>query len=663
MVRLKQDPFGHPANPSQHMRERSVHIWIRFAAAILTVFSAVMVPETARASQTEPLPLYDCIAPNVSFWTDIYSKYASNQGVIHDKFNLAIVYEVIALHHPDLPGSRKSNSKRIRIVKDKYRAILAGLARRGTATSEEERRVADLFGAEATPADFKKAMHQLRCQVGQKDRFREGIIRSGAYLDQIQRIFHDHGLPEDLAYLPHVESSFNPSAYSKFGAAGIWQFTRSTGRRFMRVGYDVDERRDPILASHAAALLLKSNYRSLRNWPMAITAYNHGTGGMLRAKRLKGDYETIVTAYRSRLFRFASRNFYSEFLAAREVARNYRRYFGDLKLDPPAETRRVTLEGYAALHDLARHFGLEPAELVRLNPALRIPVRQGTRDVPPGYRLRLPAGAADGREPLRSVIPASLYRQAPQNSPVYTVRKGDTAGKIARSHGIALTDLIAANQLDRRATIRVNQQLRIPATAPGHRRAAPGRAALATVFEAPAGNQSPPAPEKIDPFRPAAGAHLSDPASIEEKMAVRRIGRRNNQPVGTIHVEAEETLGHYAEWLEVTAGRIRRLNGFRYDRPLRLAENIIVPLVRVSAETFARRRLEYHQQLAEDFFAAYRIDKMITYSIRRGDTIWSLSREQFEVPIWLLVRCNTGVNLASLTPETTLRIPVLRENV
>ena len=106
--------------------------------------------------------------------------------------------------------------------------------------------MAELFGPDAKAADFRSAMYNIRCQVGQKDRFEEGLIRSGAYIEEIKQIFRDADLPEDLAYLPHVESSFNPKAYSKFGAAGMWQFTRSTGRRFMKIDYTIDERRDPI---------------------------------------------------------------------------------------------------------------------------------------------------------------------------------------------------------------------------------------------------------------------------------------------------------------------------------------------------------------------------------------------------------------------------------
>ena len=157
------------------------------------------------------------------------------------------------------------------------------------------------------------------------------------FLDEIKQIFREHGLPVDLAYLPHVESSFNPDAYSKFGAAGIWQFTRSTGRRFMKVGYVLDERRDPIRATYAAAQLLKENYAKLGSWPLAITAYNHGLSGVRRAVRETGsdDIGEIVRQYKGSRFGFASRNFYAAFLAAADVSRDSERYFGVLERNHP----------------------------------------------------------------------------------------------------------------------------------------------------------------------------------------------------------------------------------------------------------------------------------------------------------------------------------------
>jgi membrane-bound lytic murein transglycosylase D len=259
-----------------------------------------------------------------------------------------------------------------------------------------------------------------------------------------------------------VESSFNPKAYSKFGAAGIWQFTRSTGKRYMRISYSVDERRDPILSSHAAAKLLKKDYEIFLNWPMTITAYNYGTNGMLRAQRAKGNYEAIFKDYKKGFFKFASRNFYSEFLAAREVAKNYQQFFGELQLDVPTESTVVRLAGYVSLPELARHLKVDPEILHRLNPGLRSPVFSGQKLVPKGYPLRLPSQQDRNWESLIAELSPEIFKHYQKRSRFYTVRKGDTASEIAYRHGIELQDLITANNLDTKATIYANQHLRIP---------------------------------------------------------------------------------------------------------------------------------------------------------------------------------------------------------
>ena len=145
---------------------------------------------------------------------------------------------------------------------------------------------------------------------------RRGLTRSSPYVDKIKEIFRSNGMPEDLAYLPHVESSFNPKAYSKAGAAGIWQFTRSTGKKFMKVGRGIDERRDPIRSSKAAAQLLEQNYKILRSWPLAITAYNHGIAGLSKRKKNEGkrgshlfrlQYPAVQIRFEELLFRIPRR--------------------------------------------------------------------------------------------------------------------------------------------------------------------------------------------------------------------------------------------------------------------------------------------------------------------------------------------------------------------
>src|SRR5690606_9254289 len=118
--------------------------------------------------------------------------------------------------------------------------------------SREEQRIRDLWGEEGTRQRLLQATNEIRFQLGQADRFREGLIRAGAWATHIAETFANRGLPPELAVLPHVESSFNPSAYSKVGAAGLWQFMRSTGRRYLRIDSEVDDRLDPFRSTEAA---------------------------------------------------------------------------------------------------------------------------------------------------------------------------------------------------------------------------------------------------------------------------------------------------------------------------------------------------------------------------------------------------------------------------
>ena len=757
-------------------------IRLKFIILFLSVIVLPWHPELCSrlGAQSDPFTAFESIQPNINFWKKIYSEFSSRKGVIHDSRNLNIIYGVIDLKDPDQPSGRKINRNRIKAAKSKYRLILQklGQTEAAMASDPEERRIVEMFGPDAKRADFQKATDRIRCQVGQKDRFRMGIIRSGAYLEEIRKIFQYHGLPEDLAYLPHVESSFNTAAYSKFGAAGAWQFTRSTGRQYMTINYTIDERRDPIRATHAAARLLKNNYDKLKSWPLAMTAYNHGLSGMLRAQNKHGNYEAVFKKYKSRTFKFASRNFYSEFLAAREVAINYQDYFGALALHSPTKTTEFTLPGYTSIPQLSQQLDLDLDTLHRLNPALRQPVFTGQKYAPKGYRLRLPANEHRDWKDLMATVSEEIYKPDQKHSRLYEVDRGDTAGKIARLHGVSLQDLIAFNNLDTRATIYVGQNLRIPvpedktqivAAIHSPRIAQKDQIVLAKTdpTEKPPIRLEPkPAPElqripeiksqpsapPIDaieteptvPVKPAigladsenatadrkedvailiqasqttgavqtlasdlesgkmvatemdpqpvsgvvvttagryvppvlqatvtvAGQELtpltgreSDPDMVIGRFTVENVVQYRNHPVGIILVEIEETLGHYAEWAGVRARDLRRLNNLQYGQPIRFGQKLKIPLHRVTKEEFEETRFEYHKELAEDFFAAYRIDTVQYYSIKKGDNIWTLSREEFDLPLWLIRRYNSKVDLTSLMPSQDLRIPVVERTI
>ena len=195
--------------------------------------------------------------------------------------------------------------------------------------TREERRIFRMFGSPADRRVFARASHRVHVQEGIRERFLASVHRSREYLEDIRAILEGEGLPPEIAYLPHVESSFHPEARSKDGAVGLWQFTRGTGIQYLRIEGDVDEREDPILSTRAAARHLKGNHRALGNWPPALTAYNYGLNGMRRIVRRwdTKDLGRIIEGHRSRRFGYASRNFYLEFIAAVRVAENAHAYF------------------------------------------------------------------------------------------------------------------------------------------------------------------------------------------------------------------------------------------------------------------------------------------------------------------------------------------------
>jgi membrane-bound lytic murein transglycosylase D len=409
------------------------------------------------AATDADFPVYSIIKPNVRFWEKIYGTYAETQGVLHDRKHLDRVYWVIDLVAKDTPGAAKINEKLIDFARLSCKNILTRFAQGGRPQNTEEERIYALFSRK-TPEVFLEAGKNIRLQTGLKQHFRDGVARSGAYMPSIKRILRKYGLPSELAYLPHVESSFNPKAHSKAGAAGLWQFTRSTGRDFMTVDDLVDERYDPYIATEAAARFLKGNYRSLGSWPLALTAYNHGRTGMLRAKNKWGSYPAIFARHSSRTFGFASRNFYAEFIAA---CRTAKRLENDHSLvrDRPWASATFQLKGYAAVADLLRYFGVSAEEFRRLNPSLRKPVLAGRQYIPKGVKLRLPATRAI-RQRIRA-MPQRLFRLN-QLSRLYTVKRGDTAIAIARRFGISLKVLRRTNRLNKRGDIKIGQRLTIP---------------------------------------------------------------------------------------------------------------------------------------------------------------------------------------------------------
>jgi membrane-bound lytic murein transglycosylase D len=412
-------------------------------------------------------PRPPAVVPRVRFWTRVYTEVETNGGLIHDSDDLDIVYDVIRWPK-DLP--ERQARERYERAQEQYRRLVLRLAGEPwDHLTREERRILALFPPGVSRQALRAAADRIRFQRGQADKFRDGIVRSGTWEPHIRKVFRERGLPAELAALPHVESSFDPTAYSHAGAAGLWQFMRSTARRFrLRIDRTMDERFDPFRSSEAAAELLSDNYQMTGTWPLALTAYNHGPGGVQRAIKELGtrDIGTVLERYESRSFGFASRNFYSEFLAAVDVERNALAYFGRIDRAPPASDDVVVTDGYYSAHTLARTFGVDLSLLHDLNPALRDVVWSGRRLVPRGYALRVPH--VDDRLPVRKLMAsiAPAERQAGQvGDRNHIVARGETLGRIARRYHVSERALANANHIHDPRSLQVGRLLRIPGAA------------------------------------------------------------------------------------------------------------------------------------------------------------------------------------------------------
>lgn len=374
----------------------------RLGLGILFLMGVSAVSASAAPKDLLPefrVPGGGVLRENVDFWIRIYGKLSTHEGVIHDAKYPTVVYGEY-----DFSKIGERRQRFVKREKERIKKILLRLHRDGGAGNDpESKRIAELFRGIDDPSKFLNAAHykRLRFQLGQKDQFLDGYRFSGEYLPFMEEIFLKRGMPFELTRLPFVESSFNTRARSKVGASGIWQFMRTTGGDFMMINEAVDERNDPLRATEAAASLLKINLDTLGNWPLAVTAYNHGRSSLLRATNRLGtrDLEEVILRNRARGFGFASSNFFACLVAALEVERNPEKYFG-VPVDRlrPHRFFEVELPAPIRLKDLVQFMRLDRKAVAALNPGLTDLALASKRKIPRGYRLRLPNEAGSGTD-------------------------------------------------------------------------------------------------------------------------------------------------------------------------------------------------------------------------------------------------------------------------
>ena len=362
-------------------------------------------------------PISEGLEKSVEFWKQVFTVYTSSQVIFFDPLDPTHIYKVLEVQ------SEKGLREVIKSEKNKLIATLG--------VSED----------------------RVRTQRGIKNRFFDGLVRAGRHLNQMQEIFREQGLPVELTYLPLVESSFNIHARSTAGAVGMWQFILSTGKRFLRINRHIDERKDPIESTRAAALLLKENYELLGSWPLAITAYNHGAEGVNRgvAKVGSRDLMDLIRNYESRTWGFASQNFYAEFIAAVQVAQNVDQYFPGLESHLPFLLQEIELEKPTPINALLKSTGVPRSQFLEWNPALS----SGIAILPQGYRVKVSAEkfAPIVPSPQESVELATLRHH---------VRRGETLQQIARRYEASVEAIQELNGLRKNHLISIGQVLLIP---------------------------------------------------------------------------------------------------------------------------------------------------------------------------------------------------------
>lgn len=619
----------------------------------------------SRAPAQDLFPRPAELEADIGFWVRIFSAVDSDRGVLHDNRHLAIVYAEI-----DVPAnlSNSARQRRVDAERDKIRAALETLAsgKREGLTADESRLLA-MWGNDTDNATFRDAVGRIRFQRGLSDRFRAGLERSGRWRAFIEQEFAALGVPIELAALPHVESSYNPAARSHVGASGIWQFTRSTARRFVRVDHVLDERNDPFTATRAAGQLLRYNHSITGNWPTAITAYNHGLGGIRRAMREYGDtaYVDILRKYDGRTFGFASRNFYVAFLAALEVDQAADRYFPGLQREKPEQYELVRLPGYIGASALENLLQVGRKDLATHNGALQPTIWQGSKLLPRDYELRLPGRVLSA--PLAELvagIPSTAWSSEQLPDLFHTIASGDTLSQIAEEYGTTVSTLAALNSLDSRHRIRAGQQLRLPAAGP-----APA-ATEAVEAEVVAAVEAAPAPDiELSETTPAALSGEPVAARAAEEVAQPDNTELLSDPSdytvggdGRIEVQPLETLGHYAEWLGLRTQRLRDINGFAFGTPVAVGQRVRLEFGEVDIATFESRRVAYHRGLQDAYFRDHVITGIREHVIARGESVWVLSLREYGVPLWLFRQYNPELDLHRVRPGTRIRFPVLADS-
>ena len=284
--------------------------------------------------------------------------------------------------------------------------------------------------------------------------FVQALARSGKYIPMMASVLQEAGLPEDLVYLSLIESGFAPAAYSRAKAVGPWQFIRGTGVRYgLRIDNWVDERRDPVKSTRAAAAYLKDLHQQFGEWFLAAAAYNAGERRVETAMQRTNTNDFWDLSQRT-ILKQETRNYVPKFIAAALIAGEPEKYgFADLVYEAPVDYDEVTTRRPLTLTTIARLARTTVVNLRELNPAL---LRNITPPSEEGFTVRVPSGSGE----IFTAAYKSQYDSPNIKVISYTVKKGETLAVIAKRYHVRPSQIIETNEL-KTGQLRTGQQLTI----------------------------------------------------------------------------------------------------------------------------------------------------------------------------------------------------------
>lgn len=512
-------------------------------------------------------PRYAILKPNVTFWTKVFSEYSENQSIVHFMGYPNKIVEILDLRAAaaqmsaaDFYTYRRTAEGQAKAHAEAVLAQVDAARNDPSSLTGDAARMYRLFADVPGDDKFKAVKGTIRTQRGLRERTKLALETSGRYLPAMEGVFRGYGMPVRLTRLPLVESSFNVEAYSKVGAAGLWQFMPSSARIYMRLDNLVDDRRDPWTSTDAAARHLRDDYAMLGAWPLALTAYNHGRGGVARGLQTVGGttLPDLIRGYQAKSFGFASRNFYAEFLAAYDVERNWQKHFGDMQRNAPLKFDTVQTHDYVPYQTLERISSADADTFRRLNPSYRPEVTDGKFYVPPGHSIRVPAGTARSFEVAYSQLGSGeRFERQRVYYRSYKVRKGDSLAKIARKFGVTQADIRSASGLSAKAKLRSGQVLKVPPAGEAH------------VVEVALDDDT--KGSLKTPESAARTASASSSAKAKSKTAAAKAKVRTHK------VKSGQTLSSIAQAYNVSLSDLRSLNGLGRSSRITVGQRLKVP--------------------------------------------------------------------------------------